>query len=266
MKFSLFDVGGTYIRYSYSDSRKIGKIIKENVNDVISQIKNRIKGNEDRVVISFAGQIDRINNKILFGPNNKVKNFSLKINNLILVRDTTSSLIAESYKRKEQNIVYLTISTGIGCSAKINGKIMFGKDGNFGEIGHSVINFDGNEKCTCGKENHVEAYVGGKKLEEIAEREGLKIEKLLKNENIVKKYDLLNIYASLFANLINLYDPELVILGGSVYLNNKGFFKKAIILSKNYTVNRFPKFVDAKIKENGIVGAWLIAKNPDILN
>lgn len=264
MNFLLFDIGGTYFRYAYANEKKILSYYEEKSEDIKKQVLEKIKGNEDRIVIGFAGQIDRKRNRIIFGPNNKARNISFKGKNFILVRDTTLNLIAETFGRKEKNVIYLTLSTGIGCSVMLNGRLVMGKDGNLGEVGHTVINFYGNKLCSCGKKNHAEGYLGGKELERISNEEKIPLQQVLKNKEVVEKYKLLDGYASLIANLINTFDPELIILGGAVYRNNKEFFRKAIEKSKEYVVNRMPKFASAKYN-NGIKGAWIIAKNPEIL-
>jgi glucokinase len=52
--------------------------------------------------------------------------------------------------RGVDDMVYVTISTGLGLGIIINGKLYVGRSGTAGEIGHAVIDLDG-PLCTCGK-------------------------------------------------------------------------------------------------------------------
>ncbi|MHB8819570.1 MAG: ROK family protein, partial [Bellilinea sp.] len=58
------------------------------------------------------------------------------------------------------NLLYLTISTGIGGGAIINGKLMTGARGLAGEFGHFTIVPNG-PLCGCGHRGHLEAVASG---------------------------------------------------------------------------------------------------------
>ena len=59
------------------------------------------------------------------------------------------------------NLVYLTLSTGIGCGIISGGRLMEGADGNAGEIGHICVDTDYGLPCGCGGTGHWEAYASG---------------------------------------------------------------------------------------------------------
>ncbi|MBS3817501.1 MAG: ROK family protein [Candidatus Thermoplasmatota archaeon] len=128
---------------------------------------------------------------------------------------------------KTEHLVYLTMSTGIGAGVIDEGELVQGWNGNFAEVGHMKISDHG--ECGCGAVGHWEALCSGKNLPKIAEsmvgerfdkaeqifdryREGNeKLEPLIEK---VKEYN-----AAAISNLINLYNPEHISIGGSVGLN-----------------------------------------------
>ncbi|WFN34957.1 ROK family protein [Methanogenium sp. S4BF] len=60
-----------------------------------------------------------------------------------------------------QNLVYLTVSTGIGCGIISGGRLVEGANGNAGEIGHFCVDTVYNLPCGCGGQGHWEAYASG---------------------------------------------------------------------------------------------------------
>lgn len=64
--------------------------------------------------------------------------------------------------------VYLTISTGIGAGAILDGRTLSGWRGNAAEIGHVVVDPDGDLTCGCGGSGHWEGYCSGAALPRLA--------------------------------------------------------------------------------------------------
>jgi glucokinase len=62
--------------------------------------------------------------------------------------------------RGTQSMVYLTISTGVGGGVILDGRLMRGRSGNGGEIGHMIVVHDG-RPCPCGSRGCLEAYCSG---------------------------------------------------------------------------------------------------------
>ncbi|MFN2350710.1 MAG: ROK family protein [Kiritimatiellia bacterium] len=62
--------------------------------------------------------------------------------------------------RRVQNLVYLTVSTGMGGGIICNGSLVKGDTDTAGEVGHMVLNPDG-PPCACGQKGCFEAYCGG---------------------------------------------------------------------------------------------------------
>jgi glucokinase len=184
------------------------------------------------------------------------------------------------------NFVFITIGTGIGCGAIVNGTLLLGKDGNGHEVGHFVIDSEGKLTCGCGKPGHWEGYCSGRnipnfvrmKLKEFPQemvnrshlvkrvggdwsklnaadlfgaakqRDGLSLK-------LVNEIGVLN--AMGFANVISAYDPSLMTVGGTVTLKNKKMILSPIRkYVGNYTVNRVPKIEVTPLGEDvGLYGA-----------
>jgi glucokinase len=58
------------------------------------------------------------------------------------------------------NMIYITVSTGIGGGIVANGQVYWGGMGTAGEIGHNVLRVDG-PQCSCGRRGCLESYSAG---------------------------------------------------------------------------------------------------------
>src|SRR5205809_4095137 len=74
-----------------------------------------------------------------------------------------------------RNMVYLTISTGVGGGVVIDGRLYRGASGNGGELGHVTIDWHGRLCRGCGRLGCLEAYVSGTSIAERAQEAGLEI-------------------------------------------------------------------------------------------
>src|SRR6185436_11755531 len=62
-----------------------------------------------------------------------------------------------------QNAIYLTLSTGLGGAAIVDGRPLIGRSGTAGEFGHITVELDG-PRCGCGGMGHVESIASGTAL------------------------------------------------------------------------------------------------------
>jgi len=60
-----------------------------------------------------------------------------------------------------QNLIYITISTGIGSGIICNGQLLLGESGLAGELGHITVIPENGPMCGCGKRGHLEAIASG---------------------------------------------------------------------------------------------------------
>jgi glucokinase len=156
----------------------------------------------------------------------------------VLENDATAAALGESRYgagRGIANMLYLTISTGIGGGAVIEGRLHRGAAGNGGEFGHIVVRSGGRD-CMCGRRGCLEAYASGTSIaqrarEAVAQRGAASSLAALpapRGEDVVAAAragdglarELWNETTQLIGvaltDLVNVFEPELVVLGGGV--------------------------------------------------
>jgi glucokinase len=186
--------------------------------------------------------------------------------------------------KDHENLVYITLSTGIGGGAIVDGHLLIGKDGNAGEIGHLVVDSAGRLECGCGGRGHWEACCSGRgipKLAELVAAErggtggGKSVGELLGESGPIDSATILKsaskgnqfgirvaeevgrLNALGVANTVNMFDPSLVTIGGAVALNNRelilGPIRERVPLN---AVNRVPKIIITPLGDDvGLLGA-----------
>lgn len=80
--------------------------------------------------------------------------------------DATAGAIGERFAAPGDpaNLVYLTLSTGVGAGAIVDGRALLGRAGNAVEVGHATFDPDAPVTCGCGSPGHWEAFCGGANL------------------------------------------------------------------------------------------------------
>ena len=125
---------------------------------------------------------------------------------------------------KEYDVVFgVIMGTGVGGGIVINGNVHKGRTYIAGEWGHHTLRIDGN-KCYCGKTGCVETYISGPALEKrwtelTGKTESLPsiIENIDKSPNSQEwKNEFLENFAIGLANVIDILDPDVIVLGGGV--------------------------------------------------
>ncbi len=153
--------------------------------------------------------------------------------------DATAGALAEWWygagrARGVRNLVYMTISTGVGGGLVLDGALYRGSAGNAGELGHQTVDYLGRQ-CGCGRRGCLEAYASGTNIA-VRAREALAIgeaSSLSGRETITSRdvaeaaaagdplasriwYETTAILASAVANILDIFNPDLVVLGGGV--------------------------------------------------
>jgi glucokinase len=206
-----------------------------------------------------------------------------------LINDCVGAVLGEKMfgaARGLDNCVYITISTGLGCGAIVNGTLLLGKDGNAHEVGHFVIDSQGRLKCGCGRRGHWEAYCSGRNIPNYVRMRLKEMRTKTVKESLLhktaesdlsrlvaadlfacaKKGDSMSIKlvneigvlnAMGFASAINAYDPSLITVGGTVTLKNKKMILSPIQkYVSDYAINRVPKIMVTPLGEDvGVYGA-----------
>jgi len=186
--------------------------------------------------------------------------------------DANCFAIAEAKLGAAKNfaIVFgVIIGTGVGGGIVINGKVHQGRMAIAGEWGHHTLYPEGNQ-CYCGRKGCVESYISGPSLEkrwteltgktkslpEIIAKAG----QLSKNKEklyLKWKQELIRNFGISLANVIDILDPDAIVLGGGV--SNISFLYDEGI--KSVYTNVFSDDVDTPILKNklgdsaGVFGA-----------
>lgn len=204
--------------------------------------------------------------------------------------DTRSMLYGEIYKggiKDETNVIYINLGWGLGSAIMINGQIVKGKSGFSGELGHFYA-FENEILCHCGKRGCLETEVSGAALyrmciEEIRKgKQSILSDKVLNHIEDFKLEDIINAInkedvlciefieqiaiklGKQIANLINLLNPELIIIGGALAKTGDYLLLPLKLTLKKYTlnvVNKDSRIILSNLKdEAGIIGACYLAR------
>ena len=159
--------------------------------------------------------------------------------------------------RNYDNIVGITLGTGIGGGIVINKKIYHGRN-NAAELGHMTIKYDG-PKSRCGNNGCIETHAGARGITSIYNGSNpYSIQKLaLKgNKKAIETYkEIGNYLGTALANIMYAIDPDIIIIGGKIS-NSWKLFSKTMndTVKKRYFSKPCP-IVKSKLKEAGILGA-----------
>ena len=159
-----------------------------------------------------------------------------------LLNDASAAALGEhefGVGRGISNLIYLTVSTGIGGGIIIDGKLYLGPSGSAGEIGHMTIDVNG-PQCSCGNIGCLEVLASGmaiarETVRRIRGGERSSLSELLggKIENITAEQvgmaaqsgdslamEVIHRAASYLGmgmvNLVNIFNPEMIVVGGGV--------------------------------------------------
>ncbi len=242
---------GNVLDHSIQDShsQRTFDAIMAGLNGQIEKIlsKNNLSGNEIKGIgLAFPGIVDVTQNKVV--SSNKKFTGAQDFNfikwgldkwNLpvILENDARAALVGEwqfGVGKGCDNIVMMTLGTGIGGVCLIEGKMLYGKHFQAGVLGgHFTIDYKGG-LCNCGNVGCVEAVASSWRIKEkIKEDKRLKESRLAqykepdfaalftsyrKGDALAKEYieEALKAWSAGVISMVHAYDPELVILHGGV--------------------------------------------------
>ncbi|MFA5104653.1 MAG: ROK family protein [Candidatus Margulisiibacteriota bacterium] len=179
---------------------------------------------------------------------------------IILENDANCAALAElnfGAGRRFNTFIYVTLSTGIGGGIVIDKKLYTGFSGSAGEVGHTVIDIDG-PKCTCGKRGHLEGLAAGPAVEKRSKMSPEKLGALARkgNKKALKEIDYTGHLIGLgFSNIVNIMNPEAIIVGGGLTNLGKPLFE-AIKTTVKENALAAVKIIPAHLKKNvGVIGA-----------
>lgn len=202
------------------------------------------------IVIAAAGAIDSEKGIVTASPNLPgwldvpLKEIVAEATGLktFLLNDASAAALGEhcfGVGRGVDNLVYITVSTGIGGGIIINGRLYLGISGSAAEIGHMTIDING-PRCNCGNIGCLEMLASGKAVAREAQRLIARGAKTILTE--LAEGEPQNITAQTVAaaaqkgdatasaiisqaatylgiglvNLVNIFNPEMIIVGGGM--------------------------------------------------
>jgi glucokinase-like ROK family protein len=194
---------------------------------------------------------------------------------------------AHGVVNNEKNVLFINLDYGTGSGIIIDGKVYYGKSGFSGEFGHIPF-YDNEIICGCGKRGCLETEVSGQALlRKVIERMAAGAATILLKQNgtsnelkledlieAAKQEDMLMIellsemgeqLGRALAVLINLFNPELVILGGTLAETGDYIRLPARSALNKYSLSLVNNDTQVKLsklgEKAGVMGGCLIARN-----
>ena len=252
-----------------------------NIKSLVDSIENRINHKFNKLGIGTPGTIDpetgllkNSNSQCLNGMPIQ-KDLSKTLGKTILIQnDANCFALAETLlgSVKDQypnakNVFGIIIGTGVGGGVIIDGKTLYGSQGIGGEWGHTIVTENG-DKCYCGKRGCVETVISGRALQIYYNKisgKKLKFEEIyaIKNSDSDAKKTferLIKYFGKGLSNVVNIIDPEVIVLGGGLsnidelYTEGYNELKKYVFNPTFKTPLLKPKLGDSA----GVYGAALL--------
>lgn len=293
---ALADLNGKILsQYTMSTKAIEGeKAVLSRIIEVIETVMSKANKTNDMIRaigIGSPGPLDSKEGVIIVTPNLPFKNFQLvkpimeKFNiPTYLDNDANVAAIGEYMLGSgigTRNMIYITVSTGVGGGAILDGKIYRGSTSNALEIGHTTILPDG-PKCNCGNNGCIEALSSGTAIARQA-REAVSngLETSLNNYEAISSYEVFKeanagdkiakeILEKSFtylgigvANVITSFDPDMVVIGGGVSKGGNILFdivQREVNKRCFKTMSEHTRIVPAKLgTDAGVIGAVALA-------
>ena len=223
------------------------------------------------VGVSSIGPLDLARGEVVGTPNNPLRSFPLREplekhfgTRVRIANDCVASVWGEKILGEGErytDLAYVTISSGIGGGFIVSNRLIEGRRGNAHEVGHLVVEVDSNLRCGCGGRGHWEALASGSALPhlatlhaaswrgpttpalELARRGSLDPPLLYKLAregdgfalSVVRRAN--RYHAAGLAGVIAAYDPEVIFMGGSVFLENQDLILPDVVnLLRDYSL------------------------------
>lgn len=301
------DIGGTQLRAACYSSDRLSPITlrriftKDSQSTPLERLKNLIQSvwpeNQTVSAIGLAapGPVDIQRGVILNAPN--IPGWeNLPLCQLLEERFDTPAVIGNDANmaalgewkygagRGHHDLLYMTISTGIGGGIIVDDRLLLGARGLAAEIGHVTIIPDG-PLCNCGQRGHLEAIAAGPAIARwVEDRLSSGAVSSLLNEQPVtakavsqaaKQGDELarqaletagNFIGLAMTNFVHIFNPTAIIIGGGVSLSGDLILEPISKSLKKYVMN--PQYLDNLVinsaafgDEAGLLGALTLARN-----
>jgi glucokinase len=207
----------------------------------------------------------------------------------ILENDANAAAVGEMWRgaaRCHRAIVCVTLGTGVGGGIILDGKLWRGVDNSAAEIGHMCVDPFGGVACTCGSRGCLEVFASATAIVRMTREarprhpasilraiDDLTAEKIFRagvqgDELALEVFRRMGVYLGIgLANLINILNPEMIVIGGGVvngwrlfekYMRQEVFERAFPLLASRVKITRAECGDDA-----GLLGAARLAFEAD---
>jgi glucokinase len=174
------------------------------------------------------------------------------------------------------DLMYVTVSTGIGSGVLVGGRLVRGKQGFAGEIGHLPMLRDG-PPCDCGRAGCLESVASGRGIARIARSLGAidgttaadVAAAAARGDQLLGPiwWDAMDWLGRAVASAANLLDPELIVIGGGLTRSGSLLFEPVQRAVARFAVDRSVRVLRAALGDHVGVAAgaalWHTAERPE---
>lgn len=245
------DIGGTHLRAAIVTAE--GRLVDQVRHDTPARSSERLLevltdvvggfGGDLPVGIGIAGLVSP-DGTVRYGPNIGIRNAPLArdlgrrlARPVTVVNDGSAAALAEQRvgaARGHRDVVMITLGTGVGGGLTIDGRLVVGRSGYAGEVGHVIV-ADGGRPCPCGNRGCIEAYASGTAitvtavellrdrgdnsslLHDVDSLDGRAVTDAARRGDALAREALTVVGEWLgvaLASMVNLLDPEVIVIGG----------------------------------------------------
>lgn len=190
--------------------------------------------------IGTAGRVDRASGTVVYATNNLPGWMGTQLKSrmeaqfpfpVFVDNDVNTAALGEGWLgagRGKKHYMLVTLGTGIGGALVHEDHLITGSQGGVGEVGHMIL-YPNGITCNCGQAGCLEQYISGTALGKLAQR----VDESWDSRELMVRFEqqepratetIMNFIDNLLVGLIsmqNVFDPELIILGGGVMDTHK---------------------------------------------
>lgn len=233
IELEVFDLAGeskAFKTRDINDYSDIGNIIADEVSDITEGF-GRLLG----ICVGVPGVIDRKTRRVMSTliPISRDNDFfkvlcnrfpevKIKLGN----ESSYCAYIEKTESKKEiHSLVYIDINVGIGAGIILEDRIFTGAFGNAGEFGHVSVDING-KVCKCGNRGCLEIMAGTPAVCDAAGVDSISKVDMTDEKTVNKLSDICRYIASGINNIINMINPEAVVIGGEITKLGNVFLEK----------------------------------------
>lgn len=300
------DVGGTQLRAAAYQHEQLEPLTHNRIEtkakepNAFGRLIDLIEGiwpknmKVDAIGVSSPGPVDPHNGIVIMTPNIKEwRDFPItaKLSEhfgvpAYLENDANLAALGEwkfGAGRGHHNVLYLTVSTGVGGGVIIEDRLLQGFHGLAAELGHTTVQANG-PLCGCGQPGHLEAFSSGTGIErfvaeQLKARRGSVLSPDKKNSAVeiseaakqgdplsIEAYQTAGRYLGIgVANFLHTFDPSIVIFGGGVSQSGPLLFDAFHTSLKENVIH--PRYLEGLVitraelgDDSGLLGALALAE------